>query len=172
MAPDHQTQEHRPRRTGQISRKKNRALVARLGFMVQVGIDRLVAFDLHQCDRAQFVLSSRGVGGGRCMPKDKTATAIQQRARKMWRQDGSPTGRLDDYIERARELQAIINNPMSGLLPNPIATYGPNTPPLLPVEEAELMENLGEFPTRFTDQGDHMQTPMTKQRARQMRQQG
>ena len=106
------------------------------------------------------------------MRRDKIATAIQQRARKMWRQDGSPAGKLDDYLERARELQAIIDNPTSGLLPNPIATYGPNTPPLFPVEEAELMENLGEFPTRFTDQGDHMQAPMTKQRARQIRQQG
>ncbi len=140
--------------------------------MVQIGVEGMVVFDLHQCGRAQYVLGSRGVGGGWCMVRDKITTAIYRRARKMWRQDGSPTGRLDDYIERARELQAIIDNPTSGLLPNPIATYGPNTPPLLPVEEAELMENLGEFPTRFTDQGDHMQTPMTKQRARQMRQQG
>ena len=34
-----------------------------------------------------------------------------------------------------------------------------------PVEEAELLENLGEFPGR-TDQGDRMLTPMTKQKAR------
>jgi hypothetical protein len=33
------------------------------------------------------------------------------------------------------------------------------------VEEAELLENLGEFPGR-TDQGDRMLTPMTKQKAR------
>jgi hypothetical protein len=34
-----------------------------------------------------------------------------------------------------------------------------------PVEEAELLENLGEFPGR-TDQGDRMPAPMTKQKAR------
>ncbi len=34
-----------------------------------------------------------------------------------------------------------------------------------PVEEAELLENLGEFPGR-TDQGDRMLAPMTKQKAR------
>jgi hypothetical protein len=34
-----------------------------------------------------------------------------------------------------------------------------------PIEEAELMENLGEFPGR-TDQGDRITAPMTKQRAR------
>jgi hypothetical protein len=39
--------------------------------------------------------------------------------------------------------------------------------PEQPVEEAELMENLGEFPSRLSDQGDHIQTPMTRRRARQ-----
>jgi len=34
-----------------------------------------------------------------------------------------------------------------------------------PVEEAELLENLGEFPGR-TDQGDRILAPMTKQKAR------
>jgi hypothetical protein len=34
-----------------------------------------------------------------------------------------------------------------------------------PVEEAELLENLGEFPGR-SDQGDRVPAPMTKQKAR------
>jgi hypothetical protein len=31
-----------------------------------------------------------------------------------------------------------------------------------PVEEAELMENLGEFPSRLTDQGDRSPVPAAK----------
>jgi hypothetical protein len=38
--------------------------------------------------------------------------------------------------------------------------------PECPVEEAELMDNLGEFPSLLGDQGDHMQTPMTRRKAR------
>jgi len=101
--------------------------------------------------------------------KISSAILIQRRARKMWRQDGSPVGRLDEYIERARELQAIIDNPESGLLPNPIVAHGGKVESGMPVEEAEVMENLGEFPSRLTDQGDHVQAPMTRERARQAR---
>jgi hypothetical protein len=35
-----------------------------------------------------------------------------------------------------------------------------------PVEEAELTENLGGFPSRFGHQGDYVQTPMTRRSAR------
>jgi len=39
-----------------------------------------------------------------------------------------------------------------------------------PVEEAELLENLGEFPSRLgEDQGDHLQAPMTRKKAHQFR---
>jgi len=37
------------------------------------------------------------------------------------------------------------------------------------IEEASLQENLGEFPTRFTDQGDTMPTPETREIAREFR---
>ena len=74
-------------------------MVSHLGFMVHFGVEGMMIFDLYQCGGAQFVLGSCGVGGGRCMLREKINTAIYQRARKMWRQDGSPTGRLDDYIE-------------------------------------------------------------------------
>jgi hypothetical protein len=46
--------------------------------------------------------------------------AIRQRAERMWHDEGSPAGRLDEYLERARELQAIIDNPTAGQLPNPM----------------------------------------------------
>ena len=88
--------------------------------------------------------------------------SIRLRARRMWREAGSPEGREDEYVERARELQAFVEHPAAGLLPNPMVAH-PH--PEDPVEEAEVMENLGEFPGR-TDQGDRITVPMTKQRAR------
>ena len=96
---------------------------------------------------------------------------IRSRATRMWQADGSPAGRLDEYTERARELQAIEDNPGAGLLPNPMAAHHGEIAPEEPVEEAELMENLGEFPGR-TDQGDRRQTPMTKDKARHESEEG
>ncbi len=92
--------------------------------------------------------------------------AILERAEKMWRDDGRPAGRLSEYLERARELQAIIDNPTAGQLPNPMAVHHGEIVPEQPIEEAELQENLGEFPGLLTDQGDHLQAPMTKRKAR------
>jgi Protein of unknown function (DUF2934) len=94
---------------------------------------------------------------------------IRQRAERMWREEGSPPGRLDDYLERARELQAITDNPTAGQLPNPMTTHHGDVGPLQPVEEAEIMENLGEFPSLLGDQGEHIQSPMTRRKARQFR---
>jgi hypothetical protein len=92
--------------------------------------------------------------------------AIRQRAERMWHDDGSPPGRLDEYQERARELQAIIDNPAAGQLPNPMTAHHGEIQPEQPVEEADLMENLGEFPGLLNDQGDHVLTPMTRAKAR------
>lgn len=92
---------------------------------------------------------------------------IRARARKMWQAEGSPKGRMDEYIERARELLAIEENPKAGQLPNPMTQHHGEIPPAQPVEEAELMENLGEFPGRTSDQGDRLSAPLTKKKARQ-----
>jgi hypothetical protein len=92
--------------------------------------------------------------------------AIRERARRMWRDDGSPKGRFDEYLERARELQAIIDNPTAGELPNPMAAHHGEVEPEEPIEEAEIQDNLGEFPSQLGDQGDHLQTPMTRAKAR------
>ena len=83
-------------------------------------------------------------------------------ARRMWKADGSPKGRQAEYLERARELQAIKDHPQAGLLPNPMAAHHGEVPPEQPVEEAAIMENLGEFPERLTDQGDREHAPMTR----------
>jgi hypothetical protein len=93
---------------------------------------------------------------------------IRARARRMWLEAGSPNGREDEYLERARELQAIVEHPGAGLLPNPMVAH---PFPIELVEEAELLENLGEFPGR-SDQGDRRTAPMTKARARQFLREG
>ena len=91
---------------------------------------------------------------------------VRLHGRRMWREAGSPKGREDEYIELARELQAFRDHPNAALLPNPMETHPQPSPTAEPVEEAELLENLGEFPGR-TDQGDRMLAPMTKSRARE-----
>jgi hypothetical protein len=91
---------------------------------------------------------------------------IRLRGRRMWREAGSPKGREDEYIELARELQAFREHPKAALLPNPMVERTAPSAAEEPVEEAALLENLGEFPGR-TDQGDRMPMPMTKRRARQ-----
>jgi hypothetical protein len=87
---------------------------------------------------------------------------IRLRGRRMWKEAGAPKGREEEYVELARELQAFVEHPGAGLLPNPMLAH---PRPEQRVEEAELMENLGEFPGR-TDQGERVTAPMTKQKAR------
>ena len=93
--------------------------------------------------------------------------SIRARATRMWQEDGSPKGRQDEYLERARELQAFIEHPAAALLPNPMVAHPDPGVTEQPVEEAELLENLGEFPGRNTDQGDRVLAPMTRKKARQ-----
>jgi len=91
---------------------------------------------------------------------------IRARATRLWREDGAPKGRMDEYLERARELQAFEDHPGAALLPNPMAQHHGDVVPEQPVEEAELMENLGEFPGLLSDQGDRSTVPMTRKKAR------
>jgi hypothetical protein len=93
---------------------------------------------------------------------------IRARALRHWREDGAPKGRIDEYLERARELQAIEDHPNAALLPNPMTLHHGDVVPEQPVEEAELMENLGEFPNLLSDQGDRSVVPMTRKKARQV----
>jgi hypothetical protein len=89
---------------------------------------------------------------------------IRERAYHLWERDGRPNGRAAEYWERARELEAIAAHPGAGLKPNPMTEHSGATAEQ-PVEEAALMENLGEFPDRFTDQGERLTSPMTKRKA-------
>lgn len=83
---------------------------------------------------------------------------IRERAYHLWEQEGRPEGRDLEYWERARELVGMEESRGAGQLPNPV-THPPITGLPEGVEEAEIQENLGEFPGRFTDQGEEEQTP-------------
>jgi hypothetical protein len=74
---------------------------------------------------------------------------IRERAYHLWEADGRPEGRADEYWERARELVGIEESPHAGEIP--VREDRP--------EEASIQQNLGEFPGRFTDQGEQTPTP-------------
>jgi len=86
-------------------------------------------------------------------PTERQVERQRQRAYHLWLQDGCPDGRADDYWERAGELLAMQDHPDAAL----ISPDQPERP-----DEAALQDNLGEFPDRFTDQGDRRETPMTR----------
>ena len=97
--------------------------------------------------------------------EQKRDEQIRTRAYHLWLADGRPEGRDMEYWERAKELQAIADNPAAGQLPNPMAQHHGAVPPTEePVEEAEIQENYGEIPGRLTDQGDRPQTPQARKR--------
>jgi hypothetical protein len=83
----------------------------------------------------------------------------------LWEADGKPHGRDVEYWERARELIGMEDSAGAGLLPNPQSN--PGAPAETGVEEAEIQQNLGEFPGQLTDQGEEQPTPApAKRRAR------
>jgi hypothetical protein len=90
---------------------------------------------------------------------------IRIRAYHLWEQDGRPAGRDAEFWERARELIAMEDNPTAGQLPNPMKKGPPG--PAQPVEPIEAVENQGEFPDRFTDQGEKQQAPRRRRRKTQ-----
>ena len=94
---------------------------------------------------------------------------IRERAYRIWEEEGRPDGRAEEHWERARFLVGLEDNAQAGQLPNPSVEdreRGWNTPPPPePVEPIEALENQGEFPDRFADQGDKTPGPV-RQRAR------
>lgn len=89
---------------------------------------------------------------------------VRKRAYHLWEADGKPHGRDVEYWERARELIGMEESAGSGLLPNPQTT--PDSPRNTGIEEAEIQENLGEFPDRLSDQGEVQATPTARRRTR------
>ncbi len=83
---------------------------------------------------------------------------IRERAYHLWKADGSPIGNDLEYWERARELVGMETSQGAGQIEvasedNPRMIHG------MLVEEASIQENLGEFPDRLADQGEHPQFP-------------
>lgn len=95
---------------------------------------------------------------------DSLEERIRIRAYYLWQADGCPEGRAQEFWERARELTAIEDNPSAGLVPNPTTRTGASPGPAQPVEPIEAVENQGEFPDRFTDQGERRQAPQRRRR--------
>jgi hypothetical protein len=101
------------------------------------------------------------------MPKTSIEARIAARAKQMWEADGSPAGQQAEFAERARELLAIEDNPGAGQIPVPPlpneAAFAVDSTLPKPgghvIEEADIQDNLGEFPGPYTDQGDREQTP-------------
>jgi hypothetical protein len=89
---------------------------------------------------------------------------IRERAYLLWEEDGRPDGQAAEFWERARELIGMEDSAGSGLLPNPMTRD--DAMPGVTVDEAALQENLGEFPSLMTDQGDREVTPVVKRASR------
>jgi hypothetical protein len=89
---------------------------------------------------------------------------VRERAYLLWESEGKPHGRDVEYWERARELIGMEESSGAGLLPNPTGKDAP--PRKTGVEEAEIQENLGEFPDRLSDQGEVQATPTPKRKTR------
>ena len=83
---------------------------------------------------------------------------IRERAYELWQADGGPHGNDLEYWERARELVGMEDSKQVAQVAVPdksdlAVIIGQ------PVEEASIQENLGEFPDRLSDQGEHPSVP-------------
>ena len=76
---------------------------------------------------------------------------IAQRADSLWQDAGQPEGGAARYLDDAKTLISIEENPTAG-------TLDPEDAAKPVVEESALMRNLGEFPT-LTDQGEETTYP-------------
>ncbi len=90
--------------------------------------------------------------------------AIRERAYHLWEADGQPEGQELEYWERARTLVGMEEHPHFGDMPNPASEPGADPLHTEVVDEAALQDNLGEFPDRFSDQGEREATPSRRAR--------
>lgn len=88
------------------------------------------------------------------------ARRIRARAKALWLDAGRPVGRQDEYLERARELEAIADNPQAAQLPNPMIKHPEPGPNPEPVEPIIAVKNQAEFSDPLADQGERIPAPM------------
>ena len=99
-------------------------------------------------------------------PSDAHVQRIRVRAYHLWESEDRPEGQSAEYWERARELDALESDPVALVPATSLARR--NSDGVL-IEEAALQENLGEFPSLFSDQGETMPTPESRRIARAFR---
>jgi hypothetical protein len=92
---------------------------------------------------------------------DEQSKRIQERAYRIWLDEGCPEGRADTHWDMASELVAIEEN--HGQTLKPVPKQGQTGPTGEPVEPLEAVENAGEFPT-LTDQGEERTYPAPSKR--------
>ncbi len=97
-------------------------------------------------------------------PDPERDQRIRERAYYLWQADGCPEGNDLEYWERARELVGMSDSAGAGQKPVP-SLDDPAVIVGQAVEEASIQENLGEFPDRVADQGEHPQIPDPRNRA-------
>jgi hypothetical protein len=90
-------------------------------------------------------------------------TRIRLRAEKLWREANSPASGVDAFLDDARTLIAIEDNPKAGTLPNPMTRRDNIGPEGEPIEPTTVVANEGEFPT-LTDQGEQTYPPRRPRR--------
>lgn len=98
------------------------------------------------------------------LPDDELNGRIRGRAEKLWREAGSPATGVEAFLDDARTLLAIEDNPKAGTLPNPINRPDNIGPEGEPIEPTLAVENEGEFPG-LTDQGEQVYPPRRPGRA-------
>jgi len=131
---------------------------------------RRIAYAGQRNNRASIALPAREIVNMSDNPLEDTPERLQrirQQAYHLWEEDGRPDGRDVDYWDRARILVGIEESPGAGQVNETIvrdtAVDG------VTVDEASIQDNLGEFPDRFTDQGDRQETPMTREQLHKSR---
>jgi hypothetical protein len=97
------------------------------------------------------------------LPDSLREERIRERAYHLWEHDGCPHGQDREYWERASELIGMEDSAGAGQLPNPQTHPALNEiAPGVLVENAAIQGNLGEFPDRLADQGEHPHTPQPR----------
>ena len=85
---------------------------------------------------------------------DNREKLINERAVRMWVGAGQPAGGAQQFREQTADLVALEDTPGFGTIPvRQLGPYGE------PIEPAEPVANLGEFPT-LTDEGEQHYPPL------------
>ena len=85
---------------------------------------------------------------------------VRERARRLWQEEGCREPLGERHFDMAREL--VANEDNQKLATKPVPREGATGPSGEPIEPAEAVENLGEFPT-ITDQGEYSYPPRRKE---------